>query len=99
MYCFTFQTFDVKWCDKLSKPFTSVNGVHTTRGILSAIYFNVFVYDLSRELSLGNVGCYANQSLINNLFYADDTLLLAPSPAALQILLDTCQHYAVGIRF
>ena len=70
-------------------------------GILSLIYFNVFVDDLSRELSHNNVGCSVNQSLINHLFYADHTVLLAPSPAALQILLDNCQRYAVanGILF
>ena len=56
----------------------------------------MFDDDLSRELSLSNVGCYSNQSFINHLFHADDTVLLAPSSASLQILLDTCKHYSLA---
>ena len=33
------------------------------------------------------------------LMYADDSLLLAPSPAALQILIDICSQYFTSHRF
>jgi hypothetical protein len=56
--------------------------------------FNVFVDDLSALLSKSYVGCYINDVCINHLFYADDAVLLAPLPYALQILLNICQDFA-----
>ena len=34
------------------------------------------------------------KSCVNHLFYADDLVLLAPSPTAVQMLLDICDRYA-----
>ena len=31
---------------------------------------------------------------MNHLFYADDAVLLAPSPYAIQQLISACEHYA-----
>jgi len=39
-------------------------------------------------------GCYINSVCVNNLNYADDCVLLAPTPSALQELLNACYHYA-----
>ena len=35
-----------------------------------------------------------NDECINHLFYADDAVIMAPSPAALQLLLDICDRFA-----
>ena len=56
--------------------------------------FNVFVDDLSYDLSKTNVGCYINSVCINHLLYADDAVLVAPSPYALQMLINTCEIFA-----
>ena len=45
-------------------------------------------------LAKSHVGCYMNKVFINHLFYADDSVLIASSPAALQILINICQAYA-----
>ena len=43
-------------------------------------------------------GCYVNGECFNHVVYADDTLLLAPSPTALQNLIDICCHYFTSQR-
>ena len=40
-------------------------------------------------------GCYINSTCVNHLVYADDMVLLAPSPRALQGLIDTAAKYFV----
>lgn len=95
MYWFIHQQFRVRWCYVLSEPFTSSNGVRQG-GILSPLLFNLYMDDLSRDLKNANVGCYMNSECINHLFYADDSVLLAPSPSALQQLIDTCASYALS---
>ena len=61
---------------------------------MSPILYNVFIDDLSRELCDTNVGCFINGTCVNNLMYADDSVVLAPSPFALQRLLCICEQYA-----
>ena len=39
-------------------------------------------------------GCFINDVCFNHLLYADDAVLLAPSPNALQTLLDLCNVFA-----
>ncbi len=64
-------------------------------GVLSPILFNIYTDDLSKLLSATNVGCTLNNVNFNHLAYADDMVLLAPSPTALQELLFQCELYAV----
>ena len=59
------------------------------------VLFNVYIDDLSRILCSMPYGCYINNTCVNHLVYADDTVLLAPSPGALQGLIDTAAKYFV----
>ena len=38
-------------------------------------------------------GCYIGDVKVNHLMYADDVVVLAPSPRALQTLLDVCTEF------
>ena len=49
---------------------------------------------LSLDLNNCNMGCVINNCKVNHLFYADDSVLLAPSPTALQELLNICSEYS-----
>ena len=62
--------------------------------MLSPKLFNVFVEYLSSLLKSVRIGCFMNSTCFNHLFYADDAILLAPSPEALQKLLDVCFEFA-----
>ena len=90
----------VKWAGFNSSSFTVSNGVRQG-GVLSPKLFNVVVDDLSKELNQCYAGCHFNGQSQNHLFYADDSVLLAPSPDALQHLVNICQNYALehGMRY
>ena len=77
------QTMCVKSCDHLSQPFHVTNGVRPG-GILSLVLFNLYL----EELRL-----FFYQVCINHIFYANDAVLMAPSPSALQTLVSICEDY------
>ena len=62
--------------------------------MLSPILFNIFIEDLSDILCATKLGCYMNDTCLNHICYADDAILLAPTPEALQLLIDRCQDFA-----
>ncbi|MCP3883797.1 MAG: hypothetical protein GY701_36125, partial [Sulfitobacter sp.] len=97
LFWYTTQLFYVRWDHTLSQPFNVTNGVRQG-GILSPILFNVFMDDLSVRLNKEYSGCYLNGVPYNHLFYADDSVLLAPSPLALQKLLNICEAYAKDVE-
>ena len=63
---------------------------------MSPLLFNIYIEDLSEKLAATKVGCYMYNQCFNHLNYADDSILLAPSPSALQKLIDVCVEYAVA---
>ena len=87
------QSFVVKWDNVLSDTFKVSNGVRQG-GVLSPKLFNIFIEDLSNLLKSVKVGCFMNGTCFNHLFYADDAILLAPTPEALQRLIDICCDFA-----
>ena len=93
MFWYTNQTFTVQWGSCLSIPFTCSNGVRQG-GILSPLLFNVYVDDLSTDLNNLKTGCNINNIYLNHFMYADDTVLVAPSPVALQKLINCCSVFA-----
>ena len=76
-----------------SDVFKVSNGVRQG-SILSTAFFNLYMNDLIVALTKEGYGCQINGNVINHLFYADDSVLLSPSPFALQKLLDICDRFA-----
>ena len=79
---YTTQQFSVQWGLSFSSCFYVSNGVHQG-GILCPILLNVYIDDLSIGLTKLNIGCNFNGVFVNHFVYADDTVLLAPSPSTL----------------
>ena len=86
----------VRWGSKLSDKFSVSNGVRQG-SILSPHLFKVYVDDLSITLNSFKIGCVISDIIINHLMYADDLVLISPSSAGLQTLLNACHQY--GIQF
>ena len=51
--------------------------------------------DLIVKLSQCGVGCYIGTHFAGALAYADDIVLLAPTPSAMRKLLAVCESYAL----
>ena len=94
MFWYTEQLFCVRWGNTTSSNFHVKNGLRQG-GILSPIFFNVFIDELSIQLTSSNTGCKLLGMTMNHLMYADDMTLIATSAKGLQSLLHTCENYAI----
>ena len=83
----------VLWAGLTSDYFSALNGVKQG-GVISPILFCIYIDDLLIKLSLAGVGCYVGLNFVGALAYADDIVLLAPTPTAMRKLLAICDSYA-----
>ena len=83
----------VLWAGLVSDYFTVRNGVRQG-GVVSPILFCIYIDDLLLRLSLSGVGCYIGTSFVGALAYADDIVLIAPTPNATRKLLAPCDDFA-----
>ena len=71
-----------------------VNG--TRQGsILSPALFAIYVDDLPQELKSLGVGCYVAGMYMGGIGFCDDMLLLAPTRDGMQLMLNTCESFAL----
>ena len=87
------QAIQVRWNDVLSQPFGVSNGVRQG-GVLSPILFTVYIDELINMLSQQDIGCHYGPYFCGVLGYADDIVLLSPSPCGLRCQLTTCETFA-----
>ena len=92
IYWYSNLTSMVRWDCAYSFSFSVPSGVRQG-GVLSPHLFAVYVDDLILALRKLNVGCHIIDLFLSCIVYADDICLIAPSRSALQLLLDTCEHY------
>ena len=84
----------VKWGGSRSSTFSIVNG--TRQGsILSPALFAVYVDDLLVELRRLGVGCRVAGVFMGAMGFCDDIVLIAPTRDSMQLMLDTCQRFAM----
>ena len=83
----------VSWAGIASAYFPVFIGVRQG-GVLSPLLFCVYIDNLLLRLSNSGVGYYIGTNLIGALAYADDIVLLSPTPAAARKLLSICETYA-----
>ena len=87
------QVARVSWAGVLSNQFPILNGVRQG-GVLSPLLFCVYIDDLLLRLSKSGVGCYLGRTFVGALAYADDVVLLCPTPSAMRKLLLLCDDFA-----
>ena len=85
MKWYTTQKACVRCGSALSDSFLITNGVRQG-GILSPLFFNVYMDCLSESLCNTQTGCNVGGVMINHLMYADDLVITSPSAKGLQRL-------------
>jgi len=81
------QSLCVRWGSYTSSSFNVSNGVRQG-GVLSPVLLNVYMDELSAILRSSQIGCSISSHFYNHFFYADDLVLLSPSPKGLQKLIN-----------
>lgn len=92
---YTVNQVRVLWAGITSDLFTAINGVKQG-GVISPVLFCVYIDDLLVRLSLSGVGCFIGLDFVGALAYADDIVLLAPTPSAMRQMLRICDEYAAA---
>ena len=78
----------------MSESFLSLNGLKQD-GILSPFLFSIYINNLWNGLEKLKIGCcIGHVYLFGFSEYADDIILLAPSLAALRVILASCSMFA-----
>ena len=69
--------------------------------VLSQALFTVYIQELLDRLKDSGVGCHVGDTFVGAVAWADDILLLAPTRAAMQVMLDIASAFVaeVGLRF
>ena len=88
------QKIQVKWNGKLSEPFSVSNGVRQG-GVLSPLFFSIYIDDLLLKLKQSGFGCNIGCYYFGALGYADDIVLLCPTKEGLRKMIEICEAYAV----
>ena len=87
------QFANVQWNNQYSDMFTLRNGVRQG-GVLSAIFYCLYVNELFTELRRSGYGCWLNGNYHGIFGYSDDNFLLSPTLHGLQEMLKICENYA-----
>ena len=82
----------VRWGETLSEWFNIIAGVRQC-GILSPVFYCIYVDDLVDILSEIGVGCHLKDLFLSIILYADDMALTSPSLRGLQQLLSATELY------
>jgi len=92
----------VKLCvlDGMVDSLDAVNGVKQG-GVLSPVLFCIYLDVLLTTLCSSKIGCFVGTMFTGILAYADDIVLLAPTPQAMRCMLSICEKYAAefGVMF
>ena len=92
MYWYDSLCCRVRWDDQYSTWFHLHAGVRQG-GVLSPVFYSIYVDDLIDILMKLNVGCHIRNTFIAALLYADDMSLISPSLRGLQRMLNACEDF------
>jgi hypothetical protein len=93
MNMYTGHLIRISWAGVMSGYFNALNGVKQG-GVVSPVLFCIYIDDLLVSLSQTGVGCYMAGIFVGAIAYADDIVLISPTPLGTRKLLLTCETFA-----
>jgi Reverse transcriptase (RNA-dependent DNA polymerase) len=93
MFCSVRLVQQARWNGILSNFFPVTCGARQG-GILSPIFFNIYVDDLILNLGKCDHGCCVGRTFMGCIMYADDLILLSPTRSGMQLMLDICTVFS-----
>ena len=90
---YTGHSIRISWAGMMSNYFAAQNGVKQG-GVISPVLFCIYIDDLLIKLSLSGVGCYIGYTFVGAIAYADDIVLIAPTPSAMRKMLQISDAFA-----
>ena len=89
LHIYTNQHYTVKWGNKFSETFSVSNWVRQG-GVISGIFFVVYIDKLLKLLRSSGLGCSIFGVFFGAIIYADDIFLLSTSRNGLQKMINIC---------
>ena len=96
-YWYCNQHVSVRFGNEISESFIISNGIRQG-GVLSGLLFNLYIDCILDKLSAMRIGCRLGIVNSNVIAYADDIVLLAPSAASLQLLMNMANQFALSLK-
>ena len=96
-YWYSNQLVNVRFGSDFSDEWSICNGVRQG-GVLSGLFFNIYIDSLLNRISSSKFGCRLGIIASNVIAYADDIVLLAPTPSSLQMLIDVAYIEACQLK-
>jgi len=93
VYDYTSHVTRIMWNGVFSERFLVKNGVKQG-GVLSPVLFYIYIDGLLERLARSQTGRTVDAVYVGALAYADDILVLAPTPSDMRLLLQICDNYA-----
>ena len=96
-FWYSHQYAKVKFQSAFSDEWKICNGVRQG-GVLSGLFFSLYIDSLIERISKQRIGCRIGLHSSNIIAYADDVVLLAPSFASLQMLMNVAYEAALELK-
>ena len=93
LFMYSQQKLCVQWNSITSAAFSVKNGVKQG-GVMSPLLFGVYLDTLIVQLRECGFGCYVGPQFCGCLAYADDLVIMSPTKAGLQHMLNVCNKFS-----
>ena len=86
----------VKWGRTCTSSTFGIKNGTRQGSVASPTFWSIYIDPLIKELRQKGIGCHVAGKFFGVIAYADDVILLAPNRSSAQLMLKTCENFAVA---